>query len=311
MKLEPGTNIRASFMVKKLDPRTSTNGKEYLSGEVFDASGPVPAVIWHLPTIRKEPCPGDVLEAKWKVSEFNGKAQLDVLELYAHTKSEHVEDASAFIRTSSITKPVWLAYYNAEVRPLIEDPCLERLIDHVLEETPFFRAPAAKSMHQNWRGGLAEHTHRLLRLFVGLTKSGHPTVDASRKGLVIAGLVLHDYAKAYEYEETAPGQFDVGSWGSLLGHLAGGPLLLMSTIAQHPELQGPPELLNHLMHVLLAHHGQVDWGSPVVPATREALIVHYLDNLDGKLSNLEEAKPDAKSYGLGTRPQTYVPEGDQ
>jgi len=118
-----------------------------------------------------------------------------------------------------------------------------------------------------------------------------------------AGLILHDYLKMREYVEVAPGQFEIGRWGDLIGHLAGAPIFIERTLSDHDAWMTPmpEELKMHLYHVLLSHHGQMDWGSPVTPKTIEALIVHHLDNLDGKLSAAEETKDMTKNFAIGGR----------
>ena len=301
MKLVAGQDSTGSMMVRRAEIKKAKNGNLYVSGEVFDKDGVHPLMSWNHDLVRRQPQAGDVVEGVFRATEFNGKLQLEVTELFALTKAANVEDMSNFVRQSHVTKEKWLAYYNAEVRPLLDHKGIEKLIDDAIASEPgFFTCPAAKTMHQNWRGGLAEHTHRILRLFVSLTNSGHPSFSSVCRALIVAGIVLHDAGKALEYEEIAPGQYEIGKWGTLVGHLAGGPIHLSAMVATG-EYEIEYEMFLHLMHVLLSHHGQVDWGSPVVPATREAVVVHMLDNLDGKLSMMEEAPEGQLVRGIGAR----------
>jgi hypothetical protein len=112
-------------------------------------------------------------------------------------------------------------------------------------------------------------------------------------------LILHDWAKSLEYEEIAPGQFDVSRWGSLLGHLAGGPIFL-ERVRIKAGIEMSEELWMHFNHVLLAHHGTNEWGSPVVPATFEAILVHHLDMLDGRLWQIDNTNDSDFHRGLHT-----------
>lgn len=300
----PGTTVRRSLMVRSLELKKATNGNPYFSGELFDKSGTYRCTIWNgVAAIDGNASrPGDVIDATWKVKEFNGVPQLDVERLHNAIPGSALSEAdvNAFIRSGAVMRSDWLAFYREHVEDLIEHDSIRRIIAMALDDERFWRAAAAKTMHQNWRGGLAEHTHRILRMFLGLLKAGHPTIDDCVRGLVIAGIILHDYGKIFEYEEIAPGQFEVSRWGHMMGHLAGGPIYLAQRMMDESEAVHfeSDELRMHFFHVLLAHHGEVEWGSPITPKTREALIVHFLDNLDGKLSMVEEAGDMGKCRGL-------------
>jgi 3'-5' exoribonuclease len=245
-----------------------------------------------------------VIEGVWEEKEFRGEPQLDLKELKDIISKDSIEDFSPYVRQGAVSKDLWMGFFNSNIRPLIEDEPIEAIIDVVLNGKHFWKAPAAKKMHQNWIGGLAEHTYRILRLFYGLLNSGHPTFQGVRKGLVIAGIVLHDWCKFKEYDEVAPGQYEYSRFGGLMGHLAGGPVFIQRVCSSR-GIEMSDELWMHFNHVLLAHHGTIEWGSPVVPATLEALIVHMLDNMDGKLSMLEEAEENDYVRGLSTRRITY------
>lgn len=291
--------VDGALMVGSLEKRTASNGNSYFSGEAYDRGGTYRVVLWNKDVVAAEPAPGAVIVAKWKCKMYMGAPQLDVHTLYRIVALDELNDASPFIRASCVTRQVWMNHYTTLMEPLIEDASLRTLLRHILTtDDAFFRAPAAKVMHQHWRGGLAEHTHRLLTLFYGLCRSGHPSIAACRKGIVIAGLVLHDWLKTLEYEEIAPGKYEVGMWGELIGHLAGGPLAVQRILVEQ-QIEIADTTRMHLFHVLLAHHGQVDWGSPVTPKTPEATIVHFLDNMDGRLSAIEEAGDGGKSRMVG------------
>ncbi|MBX4215794.1 hypothetical protein KW797_02505, partial [Candidatus Parcubacteria bacterium] len=291
----------SAFMVRSLERRIAANKNPFLYGEVFDATRTISACIWHASLVREDVTlrPGDVILGEWEFKEFNGAPQVDLKVLSDVVRAAAVTDFSPFVKVSHITRDEWVRFYSEEVLPLIEDPCIAELIRlAILEGKRFWTAPAAMRHHQAWRGGLAEHKYFLLKLFLSLLSSGHPALKACRKSLVIAGLVFHDWAKIFDYEETAPGQFGFTRYGSLVGHLAGGPVFLAMLVQKH-DLQFSPDLWVHFQHVLLAHHGQLDWGSPVVPQTVEAWIVHLLDMLDGKTDELLSLPNGARIPGFG------------
>lgn len=296
---DEGRVLTASFMVRQADERQSHGGGRYFLLDVFDRHRSYKATVWRPEAGEPVPAPGDVLEAEWKVGSYKGEPQLERKCMLLRTLAAAVTDGSPYVRQGLVSRQAWLSYYNDHVHPLIEDQPVSEAIDLVLGPTsPFWSAAAAKSVHQHWRGGLAEHTHRMLRLFVGMVHAGHPTIGQCRKGLVIAGIVLHDFGKMLEYGEVAPGQFDTTRWGELVGHLAGGPIDLAARMERKGIVMSP-ELRMHFFHVLLSHHGQLEWGSPVTPKTIEAAIVHYVDNLDGKLSTIEESDDMGKVWSLG------------
>lgn len=291
--------VRGTLMVGAMELRKDKNGNPYYSGEVFDRAKSYKVVLFNKEAIDNEPEPGDVIEGLWKCKEWNDAPQLNLEVMHAFVAARDVNDSRPFVRDSFISRQAWMAYYQEHIEPLIESVSIVVLLRHILtNDDAFWRAPAAKLMHQNWRGGLSEHTHRLLRMFHGLTECGHPSVDDCNRGLVVAGLILHDWLKTKEYEEIAPGKFEIGEWGELIGHLAGGPLQVQRVLIEQ-QIEMPEKVRLHLFHVLLAHHGQVDWGSPVTPKTAEATLVHFLDNLDGRLSAIEEAGHGVKSRMAG------------
>jgi len=299
-QLQVGSTANLTLMVRDMEVREAKNHNKFLWGTLFNKESTYAACMWNEHLVTEGLKPGDVIRAKFDVKEFNGTVQLDVKDgsHFGITPIEGVPDLSLFIRISAITQEVFMAYYNEQVRHLIEDESIEKLLDQILETDSYWRAPAAQGMHQHWVGGLGEHVHRLLRLFVGMIHSDHPTVVNCRKSLVIAGLVLHDWLKTKDYEEVSPGVFQYTEFCNLVGHPAGGPIVV-SNVINKQRIKMDPRLRMHLYHVMLAHHGRRDWGSPIEPATIEAWIVHMLDNLDGKLSMFEETKDGGYHKGIG------------
>lgn len=314
--LIPKTRVQRAFMIKSVELKS---GKaDFLYMEVFDKSVVVKTYIWERTVVarhRSHPFkPSDVLFTTWLVDTFNNDLQLKLPDVHdrpvdAYTIEQiergELEGVSldTFLRGSAISQQDWLQHYKTKVEPLIEDEPIKKLLDICLADPKFWGASAAKGMHQYWRGGLSEHVHRMLQIFLGINTSGHPSNKYIRRGIVIAGIILHDWAKAYEYQEVAPGQFDYSEWGGLMGHLAGGPILFARQIERYDLMSANDPLFLHLMHTLLAHHGQIDWGSPVAPCTAEATMLHHIDNLDGHLSMIEET-PDGV-YHKGIRGKVY------
>ena len=164
------------------------------------------------------------------------------------------------------------------------NPFLRRLLEDVFRDPgvweTFSTAPAAKSMHHAYLGGLLEHSLSLARL-VQLVLKNYPFLD---RDLLIAAALFHDLGKAWEFSPELG--FDYTDSGRLLGHILIGLDLLEKKMALIPEF--PEPLAMHLKHLVASHHGELQFGSPKPPMTLEALCLHLLDNLDAKLLGIHE-----------------------
>ncbi|MBQ7457439.1 MAG: HD domain-containing protein [Desulfovibrio sp.] len=145
--------------------------------------------------------------------------------------------------------------------------------------TCFLEAPGAASVHHAYRGGLLEHTLAVCRLVLFLADA-YPALD---RQTLLVGALFHDIGKIDEYSYV--NAIDVTTPGRILGHMALG-LALLEPFCQHSSV--PPALLLHLKHLILSHHGQLEYGASVLPQTQEALALHYADNLDAKMAICEK-----------------------
>jgi uncharacterized domain HDIG len=149
----------------------------------------------------------------------------------------------------------------------------------------FKRAPAAKGFHHIYLGGLLEHTLSVVRLLEKVAEH-YPNLN---KDMLIAGGILHDIGKIYEFSYDQ--LIDYSDEGRLIGHIVMGVEMLDKKIAAIPDF--PPKLSLELRHLLLSHHGEFEFGSPKRPKTLEALVVHYIDDLDAKLNAFETFVADS------------------
>src|SRR5205807_1896897 len=140
------------------------------------------------------------------------------------------------------------------------------------------RAPAAKTIHHAFLGGLIEHVLSLCGL-AKLTASHYGGIDLD---LLLTGVVLHDIGKIYElnYERG----FSYSTEGQLIGHISIAMRMLSEKLRGHPDF--PPLLRNLVEHMILSHHGKLEYGSPKVPLFPEALLLHYLDDMDSKMESM-------------------------
>jgi 3'-5' exoribonuclease len=171
---------------------------------------------------------------------------------------------------------------------------LERILSDPEIAARYKLAPAAKSLHHAYLGGLLEHVLSLCRL-ARLVLQNYPSLDPD---LVLAGAVLHDLGKIHELSYSR--SFGYTSEGQLLGHMIIELEIVHKTLAGMPDFPRPLQTL--LEHIIISHHGQYEFGSPKLPMFREALLFHYLDDLDSKLQNIDTIlKRDAVMGGEWTR----------
>ena len=261
--------------------KTSAKGSEYLELKLADSSGDLKAFLWDVRAIE-----GDLdkvaadafLWVKGQVSSYNGRLQLR-LDKLRHAQDSEVGDFSRFFPTSS--RP--LEEMTRELDEAVartRDPWIRRLLERMFVEdvalrAAFCQAPAAKSLHHAHLGGLLEHTLSVL----GMAERACAHYGDLNRDLVVAGVLLHDVGKTAEL--TYQRSFGYSDAGNLLGHISMEADWISRAAATLPDF--PEALRLQILHVVLSHHGRLEYGSPVLPKTPEALLVHYLDDLDGKL----------------------------
>ncbi|MGI6398567.1 MAG: HD domain-containing protein [Desulfomonilia bacterium] len=175
---------------------------------------------------------------------------------------------------------------------------LRRLIDEIFacrgsQRGISQKAPAAKGIHHSYLGGLLEHTLSILRLIQCIFPLyQHLGIN---RDLLVAGALLHDVGKIYEYSFNR--FIDMTPMGRLIGHIYLSANMADQAISRIPGF--PDELRLQLLHMILGHHGQLEFGSPKLPMTREALLLHMLDDLDAKItgfSSIIEATPEEEEF---------------
>jgi 3'-5' exoribonuclease len=259
---------------------TTRQGKAFLKCLLRDASGEIPARKWtfdesSLPAVSAT---GFVF-IRGNVQRYQEQRQLIVEEIDPATPS--AAQIAELLPASSRDLGEMFAELSAILRSL-EHPGMRALMEGFLESETlmerFRRAPAATSLHHAYIGGLLEHTLQLLQVADRIL----PLYPGLNRDIVLAGLFLHDLGKTMEL--SWEGTFAYTAAGNLLGHTVQGVILLRSTAAKVRQSGHdiPEAALLVLQHIVLSHHGQLEFGATKVPATPEAIFVHHLDNLDAK-----------------------------
>lgn len=187
----------------------------------------------------------------------------------------------------------------------VEDPIFIKLIYQLTEINMLKlieKAPAAKGMHHAIEGGLLKHIDEMMRMYVALALSTCEHFEDMRHEFVIIGVLLHDFFKVKDYKETEEG-YEMTEDGVLLGHLYAGAQFLQKQMAVAEAANGL-KISNRdkmlAVHTLLAHHGQLEWGSPVTPATKEAHVLHYIDQISAKCNMWQFGNNLEYNRGMGT-----------
>ncbi len=280
--LRPGTEVDEVYAVRAKEVRQRRAGGPFLALTLGDRTGAVAALVWeNIEPIGSALVVGGLARIRGQVQRYNQRLQVVVRRAMA-VPAEEV-DESEFVRASR-QDPDTLWRGIEELIAELKDPHLQQLLYRIFadpEVAERFRvAPAARSLHHAFRSGLLEHTVSMT--LVARTLARHYRLD---EGLVVAGALLHDLGKIWELESGASIEYTDN--GRLLGHLPMEVLYVDRRIAELSEF--PAETRLQLLHILLAHHGEYEYGSPRRPKTPEALMVHMADNLDSKLAGMLEA----------------------
>ncbi len=282
--LEDGQRVSGVYAVRERELRRKRNGEPWLRLAVCDASGSAEAVCWEdAEALYATATSGSAvfLTGIFEVSERWG-AKIKLSGLREAEEGEY--DPAELAPESDVS----LELLERDLRALlstIQEPQLLQLLDRFFAPgseawARFSEAPAAKVYHQAYRHGLLEHTLSVAQA-VSAAANFFPGID---RDVAVTGALLHDIGKteAYNYDPLA---IDLTDLGRLQGEIPLGYYLVRRQIEEIPGFD--PELAQCVLHIILSHHGQLEHGSPVVPATREAVLVHMIDNLGGRLGSFD------------------------
>jgi 3'-5' exoribonuclease len=274
-ELQPNQIITLLVHIK--DVRQKKTGDPYLSLLLGDRTGDLDAKMWdNVAEVLEAFNRDDFVKVKGLLQIYQNRPQLTVHKL-AKVQDTEV-DFGDFFPSSERSSNEMFAELLAIVAG-IENAHLRGLLDAFMRDEQFVRlfkiAPAAKSVHHAFLGGLLEHVLSLCNLS-RMTASHYKYVDAE---LVLTGAILHDIGKIAEL--TYDRSFGYSTEGQLLGHIVIGLRMIGEKMAQVPDF--PPRLRTLLEHLIVSHHGELEFGSPKTPLFPEAMLLHHLDNLDSKM----------------------------
>jgi 3'-5' exoribonuclease len=275
--------ISTFFLVHEKEVRNTNTGKPYLRMELGDRSGTIEARMWdQFEPFAKDVRRDDFVKVQARVEIYRNKPQLS-LQQFRRAKPEEIDLADFLAHTKFDVEELYQRVLaDAEG---IKNPWLKKLALRILSDPQiavrYKRAPAAKVMHHAYLGGLLEHVAGLC----GLAKRIAPHYPELDLDLLLTAAMLHDVGKLDElcYERSV----GYTTEGQLLGHIV---MELETVTKAMEEIEGfPAKLKAVVQHMLISHHGQYEFGSPKLPMIREALVFHYLDDMDSKMSAVRAA----------------------
>lgn len=278
-QLKDGDTGTIKLLIATSEKRKNDKGNSYLSLNVQDDTMTMDAKYWNLTDAQIAMFPaGTFAEAKYQILNHKGHLQMRIHEM--KPLKEGI-DVTQFVRSAPIEKDELMEMIYGCVKQM-QDQELQLMTQTFLNEyeEQYFTYPAAVKNHHNVAKGLAYHCYGMLKMANVLCEL-HESLN---KDLLYAGIILHDFGKLDELSGAVAPQYT--KEGKLIGHISIMHGKMMQ-IQERFHLQSESILL--LRHMILSHHGQYEFGSPVLPAIAEAEVLHYLDNLDARINAIENA----------------------
>ena len=285
--------VDTPFLVRDKIMAMAKNGKPYMTLKLIDRSGEVEARVWdRVDEFGDLFAKDDFIRVQGKASVYLGKMQLVVQEL-SRLADDQV-DLADFLPVAQRSAAEMELELRTKVESMQSQGYLRWLLEAFLADEDFLHhyrtAPAAKSMHHAYLGGLLEHSLAVADLADDICRR-YPTLN---RDLLLTGALLHDVGKVAElcYARS----FDYTDAGKLLGHIVMGVEMVDAKAREIPGF--PAEVLVLVKHLLLSHHGQYEYGSPKRPKTLEALVLNFIDDMDAKINGVRthiEREPDNPS----------------
>lgn len=292
--MKPQDTVRSTFLVRAKGVQQAKNGKPYLALTLADRTGFVDTRIWSEDAVELAETfrEGDIVAVSGRAQWFQNRLQLVVDNLVPIDEPLPLEDflpradgdsQARYAELISIFEKVECPWTRQVALELLHDP-------EVASRYPL--SPAAKTIHHAYLGGLLVHSLSLVKL----VQSVAPHYPRLNPSLLLFGAAFHDFGKIFElsYE----GQLGYTDEGRLVGHIAIGTVLVDRVIQKIPGF--PKEIEWQLKHLILSHHGKIEYGSPVKPQTLEAQLVHHLDDMDSKINSIQELMDSERSQARWT-----------
>jgi len=273
-QLQPGEElINEPFLLADIVRRKTRDGRPFLLCTLRDRTGLMNGVFWDVPDyVDAWVKPGLAVLVSGQTNNYKNALQVNITDLNIAGDT----DSADLLPSSQRTRSDMIADLRDQINQLAEP--WQGLVSYMLLDDDFLArfadAPAARAMHHAYIGGLLEHTLSMASI-ANVLAAHYPYVN---KDLLLSGTLLHDMGKTMEY--SIDGSFAFSEDGRLVGHITRAVVLIEQAAA---KLNFPQEELRQLVHLILSHHGKLEWGSPVKPKTLEAILLHQIDLLDSRV----------------------------
>lgn len=279
--LKAGTTVEGVYLLASKETRNTKTGKPFFKLKVSDRTGAVDCTVWEVRSMDAALRTGDLVAVSARVTDYQGRPQLEATRVTAAPAGS--AEARDFLPCTYRDVDELKGFLQFHIDS-VHDGDYAALLQSIFGDAQLFRlfttAPAAKLYHHAYLGGLMEHTVAVAEMceFVG---QQYGRVD---RDLLLTAALLHDVGKTRElaFETT----IDFTDAGRFLGHVIQGVTLVSDKVKELPSF--PEAKSQLLLHCIVSHHGELEWGSPKRPKTIEALILHHVDNLDAKVKGFLE-----------------------
>jgi 3'-5' exoribonuclease len=292
-QLNKGDSLDHFLVVRKSEIRLTKTNKQYLTLELGDKTLTLNAILWeNFEDLSAKLKQGIVVKVKGTIDEFQGTSQIRISAIRPALPRDGVSPVDFQARSKRDFEDMKKEFTDRINR--ISEPNLKALLENIFSGErfdKFLNVPAGKSWHHSYVHGLLEHTLELIRI-CDLISDIHPELN---RDILVAGAMLHDFGKTEEL--TVEPVFEYTDKGKLLGHIVISAMLVNEEAKKIKDF--PEELKDCLLHVILSHQGKLEYASPVVPKTLEAIALYQADELSAKVNAykyaiIHEKKNDSK-----------------
>ncbi len=292
-QLSAGGEVVDFFVCSRKAVKVDRRGNTYLDLRLSDASGQIAAKKWDATPAEIEAfSTHDVIKVKAVVTSDNYGMQLKLEKIRVATPEDDVDLAG--LLPASARSLAEMEAELEEIRAGIGSANMTALLDEIFADTDMYRAfcdaPAAKGFHHNYIHGLLEHSISVSRVAAAISDQYGADVN---RDLLLTSAILHDIGKTAEFEYEAV--IDYSDSGRLLGHIVLGERIVAAGLGRLKSF--PEELALQLQHLILSHHGEREFGSPIRPKTLEAFILHHADDIDAKANVFQRLREEKAETG--------------
>ena len=270
--------VTTSLVVAAKQVKPKKTGEPYLALTLADRTGHIDSKVWdNVPEIMGSFEQDDFVKVRGLINKYNGRFQMTVHKLKRLEESE-IDYSDYLPKTTKDIDELWRTV--GEFVAGFRNPHLKALIENFMSDpdiaSAYRNAPAAKTLHHAYIGGLLDHVVSLFKV-ADLACRNYPQID---RDLLMTGVFLHDIGKVHELSYAR--SFAYTTRGQLLGHM----IIELEMLQAKLPPDFPPELKTLIEHMIISHHGHYEFGSPKLPMFPEALMLHYLDDLDSKMESM-------------------------